>query len=153
MYALYMGAVSLISILIIISVVRSVVAMSPGRPPTPEKVLTVRECLDAADTLFREVEEHRRKLTDQPSARKADEAWGRFRVDWLSRKRQTESNCALESRSRTQVQKVYGRLERVMDLYTIHATQYAGEIGLTVDELKESIKTAREDVASAGRLP
>lgn len=152
MYAVYLTLVGTISLLVINSVVRSVISMSPSRPESTDTVLTVRECLDLADDMFRDIEDHRRRLTDQPSARRADDAWGQFRVKWLSRKRETEAKCALESRSRAPVRDVYDRLERVMDLYTIHATQYAGEIGFKVDELKESMRAARED-ASAGRLP
>lgn len=152
MYAVYLALVGIISVLVINSVVRSVIQMSPSRRESSDQVLTVRECLDLADAMFRDIEDHRRRLTDQPSARKADEAWGQFRVKWLSHKRETEANCALESQGRKPVREVYDRLERVMDLYTIHATQYAGEIGFKVDELKESMKAARQD-ASAGRLP
>lgn len=152
MYAVYLTLVGIISVLVINSVVRSVISMTPSRRGDTDTVLTVRECLDLADSMFRDIEDHRRRLTDQPSARKADEAWGQFRVKWLSHKRDTEVKCALESSSRKPVRAVYDRLERVMDLYTIHATQYAGEIGFKVDELKESMREARED-AAAGKLP
>lgn len=153
MYAVYLTLVGTISLLVINSVVRSVIQMSPARPPAAEPTLTVRECLDSAERLFRDLEESRRRLTDQPHARTADDAWGQFRVQWLSRKREQEARCALESRSRRPVRDVYARLERVMDLYTIHATQYAGEIGFTVDALKDTLRSAREDASAAGRLP
>jgi hypothetical protein len=146
MYAVYLTAVGIISLLIVISVVRSVAAMTPSRPPPAKQVLSVQECLDRADDLWNQLETRRRKLTDEKSARHADEAWGEFRVQWLEKKRDAESRCDLDSRDRQALSKAYGRLERVMDLYTIHATQYAGEIGLVVDELRASIHDAEEDL-------
>ena len=151
MYAVYLTAVGIISLLIIVSVVRSVTAMSPSRKDAREPTLTPRECLDRADGMWRELEQHRKALTDQPSARRADDDWSQFRVKWLQQKRDAEAQCALQSKSRASLAHVYSRLERVMDLYTIHATQYAGEIGTTVDDLRESMEAAKKDPA-AGRL-
>lgn len=144
MYAVYLTAVAIISLLIIVSVVRSVIRMTPGRRPPAQKILTVRECLDDARELWTELEDRRRHLTDQPKARQADEAWGEFRVKWLDRKRDMESRCDLESRDRVRLRDAYNQLERAMDLYTVHATQYAGEIGLVVDDLRQSMKDAEE---------
>jgi hypothetical protein len=147
MYAIYLTAVGIISLLVVNSVLRSVIRMTPAHKPPAEHTLTARECLDAADELWGQMERERRGLTEQKVAHLADDHWSEFRVSWLERKRDLESKCALESRNREPLKKVYARLERVMDLYTIHATQYAGEIGLSVDALRESMKVAREDAS------
>ncbi len=148
MYAIYLTAVGIISVLIVNSVVRSVLRMTPTHKPPAAQTLTVQECLDIADGLWSELDRERRALTDQNAAHLADDHWSEFRVQWLERKRDAESKCALDSRNRAPLKDVYKRLERVMDLYTIHATQYAGEIGLSVDALRESMKAAREDTRS-----
>ena len=152
MYTLYMVLVAVISVPIVVNVTRSVIAMTPSPKPDTEPTLTVRECLDIAEGLWRELDDHRKSLTEQPIARRADDAWTLFRVNWLQRKRDAESRCALRSRSRADLNTAYRRLERVMELYTIHATQYAGEIGASVDALRTAMERARKDPA-AGRLP
>ena len=151
MYALYLAAVGFISILIIISVVRSVIAMSPGRREESLQSLTVRECLDQARSLWTQLDAQREKLTNQPKARDADEAWLRFRVKWLERKRELESKCGLRSKERERLRDAFGQLERAMDLYTVHATQYAGEIGQVVDGLRESLEEAEGDLGAKRR--
>jgi hypothetical protein len=47
---------------------------------------------------------------------------------------------------------VFQRLEQVQDHYTIHAVQYAGEVGGAVDSLQDAFSAARNNPA-AGRLP
>ncbi len=148
MYAIYLTAVGIISVLLVNSVLRSVLRMTPAHKPPAEQTLTVPECLDLAGGLWGDLEGERRTLTDQKIAHLADDHWSGFRIQWLERKRDAESRCALESRNRATLKTVYGRLEKVMDLYTIHATQYAGEIGLSVDALRASMKAAREGALS-----
>jgi hypothetical protein len=130
-YTLYLVIVSAVSLLVIKGVVTSVARMTPGRKPAAEQTLTVATTFPAART---------------------DQTWEQFRVGWIERYRDAESRCALESHSRGSLREVYGRLSRVMDLFTTSAVQYAGEAGGAVDALREAFTAARKEPA-AGKLP
>ncbi len=151
-YGFYIVAVVTFCLLIIVSVTRSVMSMSPGRLPTAEPVLTYRECLDAADTLWSELESARERLVRASPAHTVDSQWMSFRTEWLARLRERESHCALDSRANAHLKQVYRRLEDVLEGYTIHAVQYAGEVGGSVDALRGAFATARQNPA-AGKLP
>lgn len=151
-YAVYLVLVTLISVLVIVSVVKSVRAMTPGRRPASETTLTVRECLQKAETLFQQLEEERTRLTHALAASETDDAWVQFRVGWLEQFRNAEAQCAVQSRGREPLRQVFRRLDQVMDLYTTAAVQYAGEMGGAVDGLRSSLDAAKKD-PSAGRLP
>ena len=151
-YGLYIAVVSAFCLAVIISVTRSVMALTPPRKPSAEQVLSYRECLDGADTLWSQLESEREKLVRISPAREVDRQWLEFRTSWLQRMRDAEAKCALESRDRTSLKEVFRRLEEVQDLYSIHAVQYAGEVGGVVDALRGAFSTARKNPA-AGRLP
>nr|WP_255651651.1 MULTISPECIES: hypothetical protein [unclassified Corallococcus] len=144
-YAVHITLASLVSLWLIWNVGHSVAAMTPSRPPPVTPPLTVRECLDAATAHWKDLESEREKLVHVLPARKVDQEWMRFRTDWLTRVRKSESECALESRdpARVELRSVYRHLTRVQDLYTIHAVQYAGEVGGAVDALHAAFDTAR----------
>ncbi|MHB8876075.1 MAG: hypothetical protein ACYC8T_20485 [Myxococcaceae bacterium] len=146
-YLTYIVVVVVFSSLIIFSVVRSVLAMTPPRLPESSTTLTVAECLERAEGLWRELEGRRKSLGDHSAARQADSAWPGFRRQWLERHRQAEAVCALESKQRVALKEVFTRLERAMDLHTTHAVQYAGEIGPTVDAMRQAMNQARKDAA------
>ncbi|WPB72999.1 hypothetical protein KYC5002_28530 [Archangium violaceum] len=151
-YGLYIAVVSAFCIAVIIGVTRSVRALTPAKKPAEEQVLTYRECLDAADSLWSQLESEREKLVRISPARDVDKEWLTFRTNWLQGMRETEARCALESRDRANLKEVFRRLEDVQDLYSIHAVQYAGEVGGVVDALRGAFSTARKN-PSAGRLP
>ncbi|HYO54558.1 hypothetical protein [Archangium sp.] len=151
-YGLYIAVVSAFCLAITISVTRSVAAMTPEKKPPAEQVQSYRECLDAADALWSQLESEREKLVRISPARAVDRHWLEFRTTWLQRLRDSESRCALGSRDRTSLKEVFRRLEEVQDLYSIHAVQYAGEVGGVVDALRGAFSTARKNPA-AGRLP
>ncbi|HLL54868.1 MAG TPA: hypothetical protein VK447_15040 [Myxococcaceae bacterium] len=151
-YAFYLVVVSVFCLFIIFSVFRSVYAMSPSRKPSSAETLTVRECLDGAEALWRELDDHRRELSTRAPARRADQEWTGFRVGWLNRLRELESRCAVESQGRAPIRVVFERLDGLMDLYTTHAVQFAGAVGGPVDAFRESLQEARRDPA-AGRFP
>lgn len=144
MYALYIAVVSAFSLLVIASVVRSVAVMSPRRAPDTDTVLTPRECVDQAEALWRELETHRRDITARGPARRVDEEWMAFRLSWMTRFRKAESQCALDSRHRQELGRLFRRLESVNDLFTTHSVQYAGEIGPAVDDLQRSLTQMRQ---------
>jgi hypothetical protein len=151
-YGVYIVVVAIFSLWIIVNVSRSVASMTPERlpPAEPAQVLSFRECLDAAQALWTELESQRETLVRKVPARSVDQEWMRIRTDWLQRLRERESRCALTSRERTELRVVFQRLEEVQDLYTIHAVQYAGEVGGAVDALQAAFDAARRN-ASAGR--
>lgn len=124
------------SSLIIYSVFKSVLEMSPGRPATSQ-VSGEAECLIQARALFTELEQQRRDSTQAPEVTKADARFLKFRIDWLGRKRALEARCGLESRP--QLKATFASLERVLDLYTTASVQFAGGVGPTVDELKRQL--------------
>jgi hypothetical protein len=126
--------------------------MTPARLEAAEPALTFRECLDAAQGLWTELETERETLVRTVPASDMDQKWMRFRTGWLERMRERESRCALGSRERAELRAVFNQLEQVQDLYTIHAVQYAGEVGGAVDSLQDAFNTARKNPA-AGRLP
>jgi hypothetical protein len=151
-YGLYIALVSVFSLMIIVSVTRSIQAMTPPRLPPAEPTLSVRECLDGAQQLWRDLEREREALVNLSPARSVDQEWMVYRTGWLKQLRERESHCALESHERPLVKAVYTRLEHVLDLYTIHAVQYAGEVGGAVDSLHDAFAAARAS-PDAGRLP
>lgn len=150
-YGVYIAVVVAFCLAITISVTRSVMAMTPERKPAAEPVLSYRECLDGADKLWSELESEREKLVRTSPASKVDKQWMDFRTGWLRRLSDQEAQCALESRDRTSLKEVFRRLEEVQDLYTIHAVQYAGEVGGAVDALRGAFSAARKNPA-AGRF-
>ncbi|HVE85861.1 MAG TPA: hypothetical protein VND93_23560, partial [Myxococcales bacterium] len=122
-YAAYLVLVSVFSLLIIKSVVGSVMQMTPPRRPPADAILSVAECLQTAEALFRELEQERARLSSTFPAARTDDSWGKFRIGWMERLRDAESRCALESRAREPLREVFARLSRVMDLFTTSAVQ------------------------------
>ena len=143
MTLIYLLVVGVFSALVIFSIFRSVVTMSPRRPAQPPRVLTVGECVDGAEALWQELEGERKRFTDTHPAQTVDEKFSRFRVDWVRRLRELEGQCAIESRNRKPLRALFDRLDEVVDLYTTHAVQYAGEVGPAVDTLEAAFDEAR----------
>jgi hypothetical protein len=150
-YAVYLTLVVGFCLLVIVSVVRSVRQMTPPHLPPEASLLTVRECVDRADGLYQELEAGRRSLEEGGAARGAAVRWSDFRVQWLEQLRQLEAQCSPRSRARQVLRPVFDELEKLMNLYTTHAVQFAGELGPTVDRLRLSLERARKD-AAAGRF-
>lgn len=153
-YGVHIGVSTIFCLWLIVNVSRSVAAMTPEKlpPAEPEQVLSFRECIEAAQTLWTDLENKRETLVRDMPARNVDQEWMPFRTSWLQRLRERESRCAIDSRERTELRTVFKRLEEVEDLYTIHAVQYAGEVGGAVDALQAAFDAARRNSA-AGRLP
>lgn len=127
------------SCLIIFSVYRSVLQMTPDRPPAAE-LRTEEECLRDARQLFVELENERKAQGEQPVVVKSDQRFLQFRVQWLTRKRALESHCALESRERSKA--AFRSLDRMLDLYTTASVQFSGAVGPTVDAFKKQLEAA-----------
>lgn len=127
------------SCLIIFSVYRSVLSMTPDRPP-PGTVQPEADCLRDARGLFVELEAQRKQQGDQADVAHSDQRFLEFRVEWLKRKRAIESRCALESREKTRA--AFESLDRVLDLYTTASTQFSGAVGPSVDRFKKQLEPA-----------
>ncbi len=144
-YLVYLAVVIAFSSLIIVSVVRSVIAMTPPKLAASDTTLTVGECLERGDALWTELDRRRRDLGDRERASAAGDDWAEFRLSWLRRLREADSRCALESHQRTALKSVFAHLEHAMDLYTTHAVQFSGEIGPTVDAMRAARARARQE--------
>lgn len=125
------------SALIIFSVYRSVLKMTPDRPPASVERLNETECLARARGLFIELEQERKSLGDQTPVADSDQRFLEFRVRWLKEKRDIESRCDLESQARARA--AFASLDRVLDLYTTASVQFSGAVGPSVDDLKREL--------------
>ncbi len=145
-YAAYIVVVSIFSVDIIVSVVRSVMIMNPAHRPPSEVTLTVRECLDGAEQLWGELDAQRQRLASHSPVRSVDQEWSHFRVQWLDRFRDIESMCALKSQSRATLKRVYEKLDHIQDLYMTHAVQFAGEVGGAIDRYRAAVQAVRTEL-------
>jgi hypothetical protein len=125
------------SSLIVFSVFKSVLAMTPEPPAYAGAPLDEIQCFNEAKNLFNELESHRKGLADSKEIVKSDQAFLEFRLEWLTRKRSVEARCGLDSRPRTKA--AYDSLDRVMDLYTTASVQFAGAVGPATDEFKNLV--------------
>lgn len=127
------------SSLIIFSVYRSVLRMTPERPP-PGELLSEEACLQDARGLFVELEQERKTQGDQSQVVRSDQHFLQFRVDWLKRKVALEARCGLENRERARA--AFASLDRLLDLYTTASVQFSGAVGPTVDQFKKQLEPA-----------
>lgn len=137
-WAGYLVVATVFSILITVSVVRSVFAMTPPRLPAAEP-WPVRTCVEKARGLFDDLERHRQQLLETPTVGRADLDWNGYRTAWLERFNQAECHCRDEA-----MRKAYAHLEQTLDLYTTSAVQLAGEVGPTVDGLRNELAEAEK---------
>ena len=144
-YALYLLVVVAFCALLISSVVRSVIAMTPTQGGDAAPLISVRECADRADDLWQQLDRQRQALSSESPAAATAKRWSEFRVAWLQRLREAESRCALPTHSRKRLKTAFDRLEHLQDLYMTHAVQFAGEIGDTLDSFRLSLEAARRE--------
>lgn len=123
--------------LIIFSVYRSVLRMTPERPTVGGEVQSEAECLRGASGLFTELEAQRKVQGEQADVTHSDQRFLEFRVEWLTRKRALEARCALDNREK--VKAAFDSLDRVLDLYTTASVQFSGSVGPTVDSFKKTV--------------
>lgn len=135
----YLVVVVGFSVLVILSVVRSVLKMTPRRPLDVSERLTPRECHARALSLYEDLESHHQGLSAVTPAAEASDRWTNFRVEWLNRLRQAEASCAVDVPGREAVARVFRRLENLEDLYTTSAVQYSGEMGPAVDAFRRAL--------------
>jgi hypothetical protein len=139
-WAMYFVVLLFFSGSISVSVIRSVLAMSPSHATSTTGSLSVEQCLQKARQLWNELDARRKAMSDEPEVHRVDaDYWTKFRVKWLQEHRAAEAACAVDAPGREQLKMLFKRLDQTMDLYTTHATQFAGEVGPTVDALKSSL--------------
>lgn len=143
MYALHIAVAAVFAVFVSVGVIRSVVEMSPRAVGSPGALLPPRQCVAELEGLWRVLDEERKEFTRSQPARSVDEEFSHFRVEWLRRFRELEGRCVADTAERRPLREVFGRMERVIDLYTTHAVQYAGEVGPAVDALLAAIAEAR----------
>ncbi len=137
-WAFYLLLTVVFSVAITVNVVRSTLAMTPDRPPPSTEPLDPGACLSTARALWTELDAQRRTMSEAAKVRSVDVSWTRFRIDWLQRAHETESRCT-QGGQRVAQKKIFRELDALMDLYTTHAVQFAGEIGPTIDELNADL--------------
>jgi hypothetical protein len=126
--------------LVIISVVRSVLEMTPRRPPNASEHLSLKDCALRAQDLYDQLETRRQELSTVQPAAEASLRWTSFRVEWLNGLRQAEASCSEQPLQR----EVFNRLETLENLYTTSAVQYSGEMGPAVDSFRRALARLRD---------
>lgn len=142
MWALYLTVAVGFSLLVTVSVYTSVREMTPSFPQTVGRPLSAADCVTEARTLFAELEARRQGLASEPRPTESDLAWTKFRVEWLNRERGLEARCSPKEQGREKLEAMFARLNRVLDLYTTSAVQFAGALGPSVEELRQSFDEA-----------
>jgi hypothetical protein len=136
----YLVVVLTFSLLVIISVVRSVLEMTPRKPLNATERLTPQECAVRAQELYEQLETRRQDLSAVQPAAEASLRWTSFRVEWLNGLRQAEASCAEDALRRD----VFSQLETLENLYTTSAVQYSGEMGPAVDAFRRALGRLRD---------
>lgn len=136
----YLVVVLTFSGLVILSVVRSVLSMTPHQPPTAIERLTVKQCAARAQELYAQLEARRQGLSSVEPAAEASLRWTAFRVAWGNGLRQAQASCEDDRLGRD----VFSRLETLENLYTTSAVQYSGEMGPAVDAFRRALSRLRE---------
>jgi hypothetical protein len=144
-YVTYLVVVGVFVGLVVVSVVRSVRLMTPPRQTPWASPSPVGACVQRAEGLFRELEQQRNQVWLVDRAQRADAEWVAFRRGWLQRFRVVEAQCAANGRNRKALRPLFARLETLLDLYTTHAVQYAGEMGGAIDAFRAELKRIKSN--------
>jgi len=137
----YLLVVLTFSMLVIFSVVRSVLEMTPRKPLNVTERLDAKACAVRAQELYEQLETRRQDLSSVQPAAEASLRWTSFRVEWVNGLRQAEASCAEDALRRD----VFSRLETLENLYTTSAVQYSGEMGPAVDSFRRALSRLRAD--------
>ncbi|MBK7863270.1 MAG: hypothetical protein IPJ65_32630 [Archangiaceae bacterium] len=142
-WAVYFVVLLFFTLSITVSVIKSVLEMTPDHRTSVVGSSTTDECLAKAKVLWVQLDTRRKAMSDQAQVSGVDaDYWTQFRVQWLKDHRDAEASCAVDAPGRENLNAIFKRLDQTMDLYTTHAVQFAGEVGPTVDALKSSLGAA-----------
>ena len=123
--------------------------MTPGAAAVGPEIYTSAQCLDGAQAMLAELDGKRRTYADG-SAALADHRFLEFRIDWLTRKKRLESGCGLGRGDRAELKRLFRALDRLVDLSTTESVQFAGSVGVELDEVHRLVERL-EGGSSAGR--
>lgn len=137
-WAVYLVVAVGFSSLIVYSVFKSVVSMTPDRPAAAGQALPVAACVTSLRGLADELDAQRNAFS-KADARQADQRFLEFRVGWLTRKRALEAQCAIGDPSREKLSDAFDELERLMDLTTTSSVQFSGAIGPVLESFRERL--------------
>lgn len=140
MWAVYLVFSLFVGLAVTLSVLHSVQKMTPRRPPSATPALDPEACRALAEQLFGELDSRRQALSAAEPVRRVDADWTQFRVKWMNEFRDAEARCDVDARDRESTRRLFQSLEKVADLYTVHAVQFAGEVGPTLDTLRAELK-------------
>lgn len=140
----YLVVVSAFSLLVTVSVARSVRAMTPRREPVRTATLDREACTARAAELYGALEDRRRALAAVSPASRADGSWMSFRVEWLDRLRQAERSCGVDAADRGDLARLFQQLEHLENLYGTSAVQYSGEVGPALDRFHRMLAAAKQ---------
>jgi hypothetical protein len=140
-WAIYLVVAVGFSGLIIFSVFKSVIAMTPDRPEPAGQALSAAECVGQARGLLERLETQRRAFSEA-DATKADRRFLEFRTGWLAEKRVLESRCALGDPGRKKLADVFGELERLLDHTTTSSVQFSGAVAPTLEAVRKGLDEA-----------
>lgn len=134
-WALYLIMAVGYSSLVIYSVTKSVMAMSP-RAETNGTKLDAKACVSGVRELFGELSRTRHGLSAD-SVRDADKRWLAFRNEWVVRFNTLEDQC--RDVNEPALKRAFVELDRVMDHATVDATRLSGQLGPALDALSATL--------------
>lgn len=139
-WAVYLVVSVGFSSLIIYSVFRSVLNMTPDAPRGGAQVLAEDACAREVRALFLELEGRRQQLAQGGDARTADQRFIAFRLEWLRREKELEARCVVDGAGRQRLARLFATMERVLDLYTTATVQFSGGVGPAIDDLRAQLE-------------
>ena len=149
-YGVHILVSAIFCLWIIVNVSRSVAAMTPERLPPAGRI----RCSPSGSAwmarrpLWTDLETQRETLVRTAPASSVDQEWMRFRTAGCSACASARAGVLSSPASEQSCARCIQRLEEVQDLYTIHAVQYAGEVGGAVDALQAAFDAARRSSAA-----
>ena len=123
------------------SVLNSVLAMNPKVPAASEP-LGAAVCLTRLRELINDLDLRNRNISALGNVTTSDLKWSEYRLQWLTRSRELESHCSLKDPANVKLEAAFKQADHVLDLYTVHAVQFAGEIGPSIDALRVMLDEA-----------
>ncbi len=123
------------------SVLNSVLAMNP-KVPAASAPLSAPVCLTRLRELVNELDLRNRNISALGNVTTSDLKWSEYRLQWLTRSRELESHCSLKDPANEKLGAAFKQAGHVLDLYTVHAVQFAGEIGPSIDALRVMLDEA-----------
>jgi hypothetical protein len=140
-WAVYLLVAVGFSGLIVFSVFRSVLAMTPERPSASGPLLPVGDCVLELRALVDRLDAQRQDFS-RPPATDADQRFLAFRGAWLGDKRALEARCGPGAPGREPLGRAFDDLERLLELSATSSVQFAGGVGPTFDALRERLEQA-----------